>query len=206
MSAIIAVIAIGILYAAWIATSQSQTPQIVDIKISKTDHVKGNRDAKVILVEYSDLQCPACRAYFPIVKEVLKARENDVFFVYRHYPLSIHKHANAAAYAAEAAGKQDKFWQMHDLLFENQDEWAEAKDSQKLFEAYAEELKLNLKKFRADMRSKEIKKGVDADIASGNKVGVGSTPTFFLNGEKLRNPRSPQEFIDLIEKASKDSS
>lgn len=170
--------------------------------VSSSDNVKGSRESKVVLVEYSDFQCPACAAYYPLVKEAAKEFGGEAQFVYRHFPLSqIHGNAELAARAAEAAGKQGRFWDMHDMIFEKQSEWALEKNARELFTHYAESLGLDLERFGQDIDSSEVAAKVSDDYQGGLNSRVNSTPTFFLNGQKLQNPRSYDEFRTIIRKA-----
>ena len=122
----------------------------------------------------------------------------QVQFAYRHFPLSQHKNAKLAATVAEAAGKQGKFWEMHDLIFQNQSDWSEEKNAAVIFAKYAQEVGLDLAKFQTDIASEEIKAKIENDYKSGVKAGVNSTPSFFLNGEKITNPRNYDEFKNAI--------
>ncbi|MBI5079069.1 thioredoxin domain-containing protein [Candidatus Wolfebacteria bacterium] len=171
--------------------------------VSQFDYFKGNKEASAILVEYSDFQCPACAAYYPLMKRLSEEFGDKMVFVYRHFPLSQHQNAEAAAIAVEAAGRQGKFWEMHDLIFDNQNEWSKsAKWSAKdVFVKYAQRLNLDAEKFKADFDLKEIKQKVANDLESGAKAQVRGTPTFFLNGEKLSNPGNYEEFKKIIEAA-----
>ena len=119
--------------------------------------------------------------------------------------LHYNKNAEAAARAAEAAGKQGKFWEMHDLLFDLQDEWSQEKNAKDKFLEYAQSLDLDLDQFEADIDSKEVKDKVTQDYQSGLRLGVNSTPTFFLNGLKLQNPETYEEFKNLIESSIEQS-
>ncbi|MDO8430118.1 MAG: thioredoxin domain-containing protein [bacterium] len=166
--------------------------------VSATDQSKGNKESLVVLAEYSDFQCPACATYYPVVEKIIEEFGDKIQFVYRHFPLPQHQQAKLAAYAAEAAGRQGKFWEMHDLIFGGQKDWAGNKDSQEIFENYAKALKLDLEKFKQDLDSEEIKEKVNNDYKSGLNSGVNSTPTFFLNGKQLQNPRSYEEFQNII--------
>ncbi len=164
-------------------TPDKPTPPADQKLLVKNDSQKMiSPDAKVTLVEFGDFQCPACGASHPIVKQLMGDYKGQVNFVFRHFPLPMHKNAMKAANAAEAAGAQKKFFEMHDLLFENQTEWAEDNNPEKLFEKYAQELKLDIDKFNEDVKSKKYEDKVKADQADGNAVGVNSTPTFFING------------------------
>ena len=172
--------------------------------VSSADWVKGNRESKIVLVEYSDFQCPACGAYHPVVKQLVEEFGNDVAFVYRHFPLrQIHPNADLSARAAEAAGAQGKFWEMHDLLFENQKEWSNQKNAVDSFVKYAESLGLSSEQFKSDIDSKEVKQKVNEDYNGGTSLKISGTPTFFLNGKKLQNPRNYEEFKSIIEQAIK---
>lgn len=177
------------------------------LNVSVSDWTKGDNNAAVTLIEYSDLQCPACGLYFSVVKKLQEEFSDRLRFVYRHFPLSqIHKNAEFAAQTTEAAGLQEKFWEMHDLLFLRQEEWSGG-DVQKLFRGYAEILKLDLNKFEKDINSREVKNAVQSDYDGGATLGVNATPTFFLNGQKIANPRSYDEFRSIIlEELSKVSS
>lgn len=169
--------------------------------ITANDWVAGNSSAKVTLIEYSDLQCPACAAAQPVVKQIEREFANDIAFVYRHFPLTqIHKNAEEAAWAAEAAGKQGKFFEMRDKLFDFQSSWDDASNVENVFATYAEQMGLDKNTFLADYRSDEIKQAVKADEASGIRAGVNSTPSFFLNGRKL-NVRSFSELPALVRQA-----
>jgi protein-disulfide isomerase len=179
-------------------------------KVNADDHIKWSQDKKIILVEYSDLQCPACQTYHGLIKQLEKEKAAEqimkkVTFVYRHFPLdSLHRHARVAAYAAEAAGKQGKFFQMHDMLFDDQTTWAANNNPQELFIKYAQDLKLNVDQFKKDMDSKEVKQKVENDIISGNNLEVNSTPTFFLNGQKVNDKvASFADFKELLLEVSK---
>lgn len=187
-----------LLFTAWKISTKPKTSQKNEIKISQNDWVQGAKSDSVVLVEYSDFQCPACRVYFPIINQLNEKYKKSLKFVYRHFPLSQHSNSHAAAQAAEAAGAQDKFFELHDLLFEKQDEWAEKSNAYEIFEGYAKSLKLDLKKFKKDFASSEIVDKVKKDEESGMTFGVNSTPTFFLNGVKLDSPQNLSEFEKLI--------
>lgn len=180
------------------ATESQGTATLLDA-VSSGDWTNGNLESKTVLVEYSDFQCPACGAYYPLVEKLLKEKGNDFKFVYRHFPLPQHIHAKNAAYAAEAAGKQGKFWEMHSLIFEHQREWSNLSviSASKTFLNYAVSLNLNIEQFEKDRKSAEIKDKVEVDYQSGNRAEVNATPTFFLNGEKIQ-PKNYEDFISLI--------
>lgn len=168
--------------------------------ITETDWAKGPTDAPVTIIEYSDFQCPACRAYQPLIQKVLEARDGKIRFVYRHFPLSSHANSEEAARASEAAGKQGKFWEMHDRLFDEQQAWAGDSNPDERFAGYAGGLGLNVDQFKADYASEAIDDAVDADRISGNDAGVNATPTIIVNGKKLAdNPGSFEEFVAIVD-------
>lgn len=161
-------------------------------KISADDHITWNKNAKNILVEYSDLQCPACQSFHNLIKNEIESQDSmkkvrdNIAFVYRNFPLDQHQYSHVAAYAAEAAGKQGKFFELADMLFQNQQRWENEKDPSIKFVEYAKKLNLDINQFNKDRDSKEIKDKVQRDIQSGNSFEVDATPTFYLNGKKLQ--------------------
>lgn len=166
-----------------------------------SEHKIGAGNKGVVLVEYGDFQCPACKSYYPLVKQVKEAYGDDITFQFRHFPLSqIHPHAVAAARAAEAAGKQGKFFEMHDLMYENQDSWTQLPDVSPIFQGFAQQLGLNIDQYKTDLASSEVAATINADTKAGQAAGANSTPTFVLNGKKLdKNPSSLEEFKKLID-------
>lgn len=167
--------------------------------VTAEDHLLGPATAPAILVTYSDFQCPACLAYEPILKGLKTEFGDKVTIVYRHYPLkSIHQFAEPAARASEAANLQGKFWEMHDLLFDRQRSWSAASNIDEALAGYAKELGLDETKFATDYKSSEVRSRVDRDVVAGLGIGINSTPTFYLNGEKISNPQSQEAFSELI--------
>lgn len=170
--------------------------------ITDTDWVKGNKQSNITLIEYSDFQCPACGGYYPILKQLSQDFGDDINFVYRHFPLKqLHPNAELAARAAEAAGLQNKFWEMHDMIFENQEIWSNKRNVKEIFISYATTLSLDTEQFKNDLDSKDTKERVNDDYQSGTKLSIRSVPAFFLEGKKLTNPRTYEEFKNLIEGA-----
>lgn len=146
------------------------------------------QSAQVTLVEFSDLQCPACRANEPFVEQALKEFPDTLRLEYKHFPLtSIHQNAMNAAMAAEAAGKQGKFWEMHDLLFEKQDEWAQLPDPTDKFVAYAQQIGLDTVQFRSDLDNKDLAAKIEKQQNEGINLGVQGTPTFYVNGKQIQS-------------------
>lgn len=152
-----------------------------------TSHVKGNSDAVVTLVEYSDFQCPACAAFQPVLTGMLEQYSDQLHFEFKHFPLPprMHPHALPAALAAEAAGQQGKFFEYHDLLFTNQETWAKAAVPTSYFIQYATDLGLDIDAFKLHMRSSALRERIQNDFAEGEALGVTGTPSFFLNGKKM---------------------
>lgn len=175
-------------------------------EISTTDQTRGPKDAKIVLVEYSDFQCPACGAIFPTVEDINKELEGKILFVYRNFPLPQHQNAKLAAEVAESAGAQGKFWEMHSMLFENQNEWSELSNAREIFVKYAVTLGINIEQFTATLSSKEVKDKIEADQKGGIKANVNSTPTFYLNGKKMEGFKSYEELKELVRKAVRDNS
>ncbi len=173
----------------------------MSLPLDESDWTKGSKTPKATLVEYSDFQCPACGAYYPMLEEMFAEYKDKISFTYRHFPLPQHKNALPAAYASEAAGIQGKFWEMADLLFKNQADWSESVSAQITFEGYAQKLGLNMAKYKADVKSDGIKSKVARDLQSGKLSQVNQTPTFFINGKKSGTPRSAEELKALIEYA-----
>jgi len=199
---IVAIAAIG----AWqMATGSPTTKPSMSGKmsemVSESDWTKGAKDSKVTLVEYSDFECPACGYFFPIAEEVTTKYKDKISFTYRHFPLIQHKYALDAAYASEAAGKQGKFWEMYKKIFESQGEWSGISNAKEIFEGFAKELGLDMEQFKKDRDSKEARDAVDHDKETGVRAGVNGTPSFYLNGEKIQNPKDAKEFETLIENA-----
>lgn len=174
-------------------------------QIQADDHAKNGTDKKITLVEYGDFQCPSCGAYYPIVKQLSEKYKDQVNIIFRHYPIiSIHPNAFAAARAAEAASKQGQFWEMHDKLYESQTAWGQgAANQQSLFESYAQELGLDIKQFQQDFASAETAARINRDISSGKQFSISGTPTFILNGEKIKNPANLAAFEQTLEEAIK---
>ncbi len=149
--------------------------------------IGGSATSTVTLVEYSDFQCPACAAFQPAVKQLLDEYGDQLSFEYRHFPLvSIHPHALKAATAAEAAGQQDKFFEFHDLLFENQSEWSRAAVPQSFYIKYAEEVGLDIELFRQHLKSSLLRDQVLDSERDAQSKGLTGTPSFFLNGTMMQ--------------------
>ena len=164
--------------------------------------IKGNIETELSLVEYSDFQCPACGQAAPVVKQLVEDFGDQFSFEYRHYPLrSIHPNAQLGAQAAEAAGVQGKFWEMHDMLFDNQGGWSQSINPKKIFKGYVKELGLNVDRFEFDLESDEVKAKVNNDAKEASLLQLPGTPSFLVNGEVSRL----QDFIGMLDTSALDS-
>lgn len=178
---VVVILAIGgsVFYANWAA---EQANEGVTIEA----HVKGNPDAAVTLVEYSDFQCPACGQFYPYLKEIVEEHGDQLRFEYRHFPLiNIHPFATPAARAAEAAAQQGKFWEMHDKLFEGQGTWSKSSNPNAYFEQYAEEIGLDMATYKRHLNSSVINDAITNSFNDARDRGFTGTPTFMLNGEVM---------------------
>lgn len=153
----------------------------------------------VHIIKYSDYQCPACKAYIPVQEQLEEEYGDLVEIEYRHFPLSGHQFADLAARSAEAARNQGKYKEMHDLIFEHQEEWARG-GAYEHFTSYAEEIGLDVEQFEEDLESGEVNRIVESQKAEGERRTVNSTPTFFINGQKIQqNPQSYEQFKSMVE-------
>ena len=162
--------------------------------VRNNSHFVGSPNAKVTVVEFSDFECPACKAAQPTVTAVLQKYKDKIRFVYRNFPLPSHEFGMIAAQAAEAAGLQNKFWEMHDKLFEKSPDLSKDK-----LITYAAEIGLDSAKFNADLDSDAVRQIVLDNQADGNKAGLSVTPTFFINGTKFDGGMSLDQFSKEIE-------
>src|SRR6267143_103224 len=179
-------------------------------KISKTEterpgetvHALGPAEAAVTLEEFGDFQCPPCGKLSEPINQLQK--QYNLRVIYREFPLPVHAHAKEAAYAAEAAARQGRFWQMHDLLYREQAVWSKSPDARALFNAYAGMLQLDLGRFRKDMDGAEVQRQVEIDQQHGAVIGVKTTPTIFLNNEVVPPKQiNPDELPAMVEAAMK---
>ena len=163
-------------------------------------HIRGNPDAPVTLEEFGDFQCPPCGKFSEFVEELLKEYNSRLRLVFRNFPLSGHEHAREAALAAEAAGLQRKFWEMHDTLYREQETWTKAPNVRELFESYAGTIGLDVDQFKKDMDGDKARERVDSDRALADFLGVKATPTLFINNRpvdpKDKNPEGVRAAIN----------
>ncbi|MDB6022861.1 MAG: formate/nitrite transporter [Pedosphaera sp.] len=169
-------------------------PATLAVPVSKRDHIQGPLDAPLTLVEYGDYECPACGAAYPAVKTVQAALGDRLRFVFRNFPLAnIHPHAEHAAEAAEAAGKRGRFWEMHDILYENQD----ALEDENLAQ-YAVQLGLDARQVFLEIESGAYRDRIRQDFQIGVRSGVNGTPTFFTNGLRHNGPWDPDSLVAAL--------
>ena len=149
-------------------------------------HIRGTPNASVTLEEFGDFQCPPCGRLHPLLQKIEADYHDRLRVVFRHYPLTrIHKHALTAAHAAEAAGMQGRFWEMHDLLYEKQAKWTDAPDARSLFIDYARSLGLDINRFTRDMDSTQVSMRIIQDQRRAETMRVSATPTVFINNREL---------------------
>jgi protein-disulfide isomerase len=176
---------------------RAKRPQVKNIPDSQSvsqgsaasAHVRGNPEAPVTLEEFGDFQCPPCGQFAGFAEELLKEYDSRLRVVFRNFPLPAHEHAREAALAAEAAGFQGKFWEMHDTLYREQSTWSKAPNTRELFESYAGTLGLDMDQFKKDMDSDKARERVDSDHALGDSLGIKVTPTLFIN----KRPVEPEQ-------------
>lgn len=176
----------------------SSNNEVYQIDYSKGQKI-GSDSAKVKLVEFSDLQCPACKTAQPFVEKIIADNKN-IQFIYRHYPLTQHLNAKAAANAAEEAGVQGKFWEMHQKLFETQERWEGLANPNDFFGDLARELGLDENKVKDAITKNKFNEVIQNDLNDGNSYGLNATPTFYLNGKKLELSNYDQ-LEDQVKKA-----
>jgi protein-disulfide isomerase len=165
-----------------LAANSTAAEQSEDSKL----HVRGPRNAPLTLEIYGDFQCPACGTASRVVDELQKEYQGKMRVIFHEYPLEMHRHAKEAAMAAEAAGLQGKFWEMHDALYQYQDVWSKISDVSFFFESYARMIGLDLEQFNEDRKSMKVEDMVIEDGTDGMARGVQNTPTLFLNGNLLK--------------------
>lgn len=195
---IIALVFVGIFI---FSGNKNNNTSSVNSNAKPSENIEGLGEDNVTLVEYGDFECPYCEEYFPIVQQVQQEFNNQIYFQFRNFPLtSIHPNAFAGARAAEAAALQGKFWQMHDALYDsnNWQVWSTSNDPNPYFNQYAQELGLNVNKFKTDFASQAVNNTVSADMAAGNKLNIQGTPSFFLDGKQIQPEPTVASFSSFI--------
>jgi len=179
--------------------STTQWGAVLTVPVAEDrDHIQGPAEAAVTLVEYGDYQCPYCGAAYPIIKEVQARMDESLRFVFRNFPISTsHPHAEQAAEAAEAAAHQGRFWDMHDLLYENQSRLGEED-----LRSYAKELELDVPTFDRELAEHVHAERVREDFMSGVRSGVNGTPTFYVNGARHDGSYEIETLLAVLERAA----
>ena len=176
------------------AASPTATPIVVSQPGAQPPHAIGPIDAPVTLEEFADFQCPPCGLLHPVLKTMEKEFGSQLRVVFRHFPLAqTHPHAVSAARATEAAGLQGKFWEMHDMIFENQRTWHPAFDARPIFEGYAVKLGLDIPKYQRDLTGSVVEQRIALDGRRAAALGVNGTPTVFMNGREVPFASLPPE-------------
>jgi len=167
----------------------------LNINLTDKDHAYGSNTATLELVEYGDYECPYCGQAYPFVKNIQEKLGDEMIFVFRNFPWSnIHPHAFAAAVATEAAALQNKFWEMHDIIFENQQTL-----SDKNILWFAQHIGLDAERFKEDIQRSELAEKVKKDFESGIRLGVNRTPTFFVNGKRYEGHLHEEQLFQFLE-------
>lgn len=183
----------------------SKSPQDLE-KEKQNALVRGSQtssatsSAQVSLIEFADFQCPACAAAHSIIRSIKEEYKDRITFSYRHFPLPQHKNALIGAEAAEAAGEQGKFWEMHDILFIKQEEWSESSSALDLYKGYAKEIGLDVTKFTESIQSGKHREKINQDKKDGETLGVNSTPTFFIDEARIIGVPSLNDLKEVIQK------
>lgn len=209
--ATVVVIAAGVMSGGFSTTPSSSTstpPGFVATivpAITSVDHIRGKANAAVSLIEYGDYQCPACSEFEAVLVRALQEYGDRVTFAFRHFPLyTIHQNAGISAQAAEAAGLQGKFWEMHSALYANQAEWSSVPSGEvvaKNFNNYASSIGLDVQKFDKDISSAQVTGKIASDVAGANSAQVDHTPTFFVNLKQIPNPANYNELKAVLDAA-----
>lgn len=189
---ILAAIIVGLGLIFWFSGSKNNKNSSTSSNSTQaTSHIQGLGKKGVTLMEYGDYQCPVCGAYYSTVKQVSIKYNQDIFFQFRNLPLTqIHPNAFAAARAAEAAGKQGKYFEMHDALYEQQNSWSNVSNPVPVFQSYAQQLGLDVTKFNSDYSSAAVNDAIQADVAAFGKTGQQeATPTFYIDGKYVPNDK-----------------
>jgi protein-disulfide isomerase len=172
--------------------------------LAKSMHIRGNPEAPLTLEEFGDFECPSCKNVATFLHKVVKEYQPSVRIIFRNFPLTMHQHARDAALAAEAAGLQGRFWEMHDMLFREQAVWSRASDAGMLFNSYAETLALDLNQFRKDLESDKVRQRIESDRARASERGVKVTPTVFIDKHQVgTNEGTPEKMNRLIDEVVK---
>lgn len=197
----LAIIAVALVLS---SSSQQKVPTNSKDALVRADSNKIEvKDAKVTLVEFGDYQCPACAVAQPAVEQIKTDYKGKITYVFRNFPLPLHSNAKIGAEAAEAAGEQGKYWEMNNILYSRQSDWSENSNPLDLLVSYAKELNLDTARFKKSIDDYKFDEKIKGDQTDGETLGVNSTPTFFLNGEKIVGGQSYESWKKKIDAALK---
>jgi protein-disulfide isomerase len=172
--------------------------------LPKSGHIRGNPEAPVTLEEFGDFECSSCANLATFLDQVIKEYHPRVRLIFRNFPLAMHQRSRDAALAAEAAGLQGRYWEMHDRLFREQPVWSSATDAGMWFDTYAETLGLDMNQFRNDAKSDKVRERIDSDLARAKSLGVKTAPTLFVDKHEMGpNDRTPEGVRRLVDEAVK---
>jgi len=203
---IVIVLAVGVAAGAAVFLSRSAdssaenaaTPNHVEIKGG--GHFRGPENAQLTLVEFGDYQCPSCGAYHPFIKEILSRYPQKLRLEFHHYPLiSMHPNSMNAAMAAEAAGEQGHYWEMHDALFEHQQEWSTNPHAEDVFVSLAGRIGIDTTKFAQSLKSTALQDRILKDVSRAQDLKIDAVPAFFINGERTHIKLSMEDFVQVID-------
>lgn len=170
--------------------------------LAKSVHIRGNAEAAVTLEEFGDFECPNCAALATFLDQLIKEYHPRLRLIFRNFPLPMHQSARDAALAAEAAGLQDRYWEMHDMLFREQAVWSSATDPGMLFDTYAETIGLDLNRFRKDVKSDIVRERLESDQARAKSLEIKTAPTLFVDKREMGpNDRTPEGVRRLVDEA-----
>ncbi|HWY80107.1 MAG TPA: thioredoxin domain-containing protein [Candidatus Sulfotelmatobacter sp.] len=203
---LILVVGAAFLFGGSSSSSQSTKPiSNINALVHNDSHII-NAHSKVTLVEFGDFQCPACGAEYPIITQLLQDYKGKINFVFRNFPLPQHQNAQPAAEAAEAAGTQGKYFEMYNMLYNNQGKWGESANAMDYFIQYAQVLHLDINKFKSEVTNKKYTNKIQQDLNDGYAVGINATPTFYLNGVQIQGVLQYNDFKSKIDQTFKNSS
>ena len=178
---------------------QSQSPVVTGVPGADPPHILGPANAPVRLEEFGDFECPPCGMFHPILEQMHAEFGDKLQITFREFPLvPTHQHALAAASAAEAAGLQGKFWEMHDLIYEHQNDWKKEFDVRPIFEGYAKQIGIDLERYKHDVEGDAVANRIMQDGKRGHSLGVKGTPTVFLNGREVSFENLPAEKLRVV--------
>lgn len=203
---IIAIVAVGVAALLILGRKDTQAPNSSDSSSNSTSSIAKRTvgTGPVEVVEFADFQCPGCGSFYPIVKQVKEQNKEKITFKFKHFPLqSIHTNARAAARATEAAANQDKFFEMHDILYENQASWSSSNNAPAIFEQYASQIGLNLEKYKSDVASSAVNDSINADLKEAQDKKLSGTPTIFIDSKEFdtKDIQTVESFTKAIDDA-----